>query len=289
MIRSMTGYARIELKKNWGKAIWEIRSVNQRYLEIHIRMSEEFRELEFAVRQYIRSNLDRGKIECYLKFEGSYKKEEKIILNKNLIKKILNTIKWIKLHINEGNINFLDILKWPGVIEIKRDNFDDIKTEIFTSLKVSIKKLIEVRMHEGIFLKKIIEERLKLINNEIKKIKIQLPKVLMLYKEKLFLKLKESQIIIDKTRFEQEVLLLIQKIDISEELDRIKIHITDTNSIINNIKYEPMGRRLDFIMQELNRETNTLASKSINSHITAATIEIKVLIEQMREQIQNIE
>ncbi|CAL4318037.1 YicC/YloC family endoribonuclease [Buchnera aphidicola] len=289
MIRSMTGYARTELKKNWGKAIWEIRSVNQRYLEIHIRMSEEFRELEFAVRQYIRSNLDRGKIECYLKFEGGYKKEEKIILNKNLIKKILNTIQWLKLHINEGNINFLDILKWPGVIEIKRDNLDEIKTEIFSSLKFTIKKLIEVRVHEGILLKKIIKERLDLIKYEIKKIKIQLPKVLKLYKEKLFLKLKESQIFIDKTRFEQEVLLLIQKIDISEELDRIIIHITETNSIINNTEYEPMGRRLDFIMQELNRETNTLASKSINSYITAATIEIKVLIEQIREQIQNIE
>lgn len=289
MIYSMTGYARIELKRNWGKAIWEIRSVNQRYLEINIRMSEEFRELEFAIRRYIRSNLNRGKIECYLKFEDNYNTEEKIVLNKNLIKKILKTIQWIKMHINEGNINFFDILKWPGVIEIKRDNFDNIKKEIVTLLKSTVKKLIEVRMHEGMVLKNIIEKRLKLIKNEIEKIKIKLPTVLMPYKEKLFLKLKESQIVIDKTRFEQEVLLLIQKIDVSEELDRIEIHITDTNTIINNVHSESIGRRLDFIMQELNRETNTLASKSINSYITAATIEIKVLIEQMREQIQNIE
>ena len=289
MICSMTGYARIELKKNWGKAILEIRSVNQRYLEINIRMPEEFRELEFVIRRHIRSNLNRGKIECCLKFEDNYNTEEKIILNKYLIRKILNTIQWMKVHINEGNVNFLDILKWPGVIEVKRDNFDNIKKEIVILLKSTIKKLIEVRMHEGIILKKIIERRLILIKNEIKKIKIKLPTVLILYREKLFFKLKESQIIIDKTRFEQEVLLLIQKIDISEELDRIEIHIKDTNTIINNTNSEPIGRRLDFIMQELNRETNTLASKSINSYITAATIEIKVLIEQIREQIQNIE
>lgn len=289
MIQSMTGYARTELKGNWGKASWEIRTVNQRYLEINVRMSEEFRELDFFVRQYIRNNIDRGKIECSLRFEANQKKEAKIILNKKLINGILRATQWIKLDMRTCYINFIDLLKWPGVIEIEKENLDGIKTDIITLLKSTVKKLILVRKNEGMFLKKIIESRLDLIKIEINKIKKILPEILNLYKEKLFLKCKELQITIDKIRLEQEMLLLIQKIDINEELDRIHIHILETKSVINKIKYKPVGRRLDFIMQELNRETNTIASKSINSYITTATIEIKVLIEQMREQIQNIE
>ncbi|WP_343192195.1 YicC/YloC family endoribonuclease [Buchnera aphidicola (Formosaphis micheliae)] len=285
----MTGYARTELKGNWGKASWEIRTVNQRYLEINVRMSEEFRELDFFVRQYIRNNIDRGKIECSLRFEANQKKEAKIILNKKLINGILRATQWIKLDMRTCYINFIDLLKWPGVIEIEKENLDGIKTDIITLLKSTVKKLILVRKNEGMFLKKIIESRLDLIKIEINKIKKILPEILNLYKEKLFLKCKELQITIDKIRLEQEMLLLIQKIDINEELDRIHIHILETKSVINKIKYKPVGRRLDFIMQELNRETNTIASKSINSYITTATIEIKVLIEQMREQIQNIE
>ncbi|HMI76960.1 MAG TPA: YicC/YloC family endoribonuclease [Buchnera sp. (in: enterobacteria)] len=287
MILSMTGYTSQDFQGIWGNATWEIRTLNQRYLEIYIRMPEAFRMLESKIRQYIKNTLNRGKIECYLKFNPINCRENNFLINTFIINHLLKTYKKMKLKNYKIKINFFDLLKWPGVIEQKKNNLEIIKIEIFNAFKKSIKKIINVRTDEGLLLKNLIKTRLLSIQDEIIKIRIQIPTVLKLYKEKLIIKLKELDIKIDDYRLEQEMLLLIQKSDITEELDRIDVHIHETVAVLNQL--EPIGRRLDFMMQELNREINTIASKSTNSHITTAAIEIKVLIEQMREQIQNIE
>ena len=287
MIRSMTSYVSQDLKSIWGHATWEVRTLNQRYLDIYIRIPEDFRILESKIRQYIRNNLHRGKIECYLTYNPNFHKENNFFINNILINNILQIYNNIKLNHRTINLNFFDLLKWPGIVEKKQDNLDTIKTEIYNIFKQVITKIINVRTNEGIFLKKLIKQRLSLIKKEIIKIRIQIPIISKSYKEKIIFTLQEFNIKIDDYRFSQEILLLIQKSDITEELDRIEIHIIETLNTLN--QSEPIGRRLDFIMQELNRETNTIASKSTNAQITISTIEIKVLIEQMREQIQNIE
>ncbi|WP_225639670.1 YicC/YloC family endoribonuclease [Candidatus Profftia sp. (ex Adelges kitamiensis)] len=287
MIRSMTAYTCREMKSNWGSAFWEIRSINQRYLEIYIRLPEECRSLEPMVRKILRMRLTRGKIECDLRFLYDSVTKRPMMLNKNLAKQLLEVANWVKIQSDEGEINPLDILNWPGVLFFPKHDIAIIRTELMDALTFAIDDLIEARESEGYALKIIIEKRLREILIEVSKVKQQIPIILKWQRERLFGKLKEAQIQLENNRLEQEMLLIAQRTDISEELDRLEIHVKATYKILN--QNHAIGRRLDFLMQELNRESNTLASKSINAEVTASAIEIKVLIEQMREQIQNIE
>ncbi|WP_304167886.1 YicC/YloC family endoribonuclease [Lonsdalea britannica] len=287
MIRSMTAYARREIKGEWGSAAWELRSVNQRYLETYIRLPEQFRSLEPVVRERIRNRLTRGKIECNLRFELDPRAQGSLIMNERLAKQLVEAAKWVKMQSDEGEINPVDILRWPGVMAAEEQDLDAISAELMQALEGALDDFIAARESEGNALKALIEQRLAGVSAEVVKVRAHMPNILQWQREKLVSKLEDAQVQLENNRLEQELVLMAQRVDVAEELDRLEAHVKETYKILN--KQEAVGRRLDFMMQEFNRESNTLGSKSINSDVTAAAIELKVLIEQMREQIQNIE
>ncbi|ADN00567.1 conserved protein [Dickeya dadantii 3937] len=287
MIRSMTAYARREIKGDWGSAAWELRSINQRYLETYIRLPEQFRSLEPVIRERIRNRLTRGKIECGLRFELDPRAQGQLILNEQLAKQLVTAANWVKMQSDEGEVNPLDILRWPGVMSAQEQDLDAISAELMKALEAALDDFIIARESEGNALKTLIEQRLVGVSAEVAKVRAHMPNILQWQREKLQSKLDEAQVQLDGNRLEQELVLLAQRIDVAEELDRLEAHVRETYKILN--KQEAVGRRLDFMMQEFNRESNTLGSKSINADVTASAIELKVLIEQMREQIQNIE
>ena len=288
MISSMTAYARKEINQSWGTASWELRSVNQRYLETYIRMPEQFRSLEPIIRERLRGRLTRGKIECNLRFElDPASQHQELSLNEDLARQVLSAVNWIKTEYKSGDVNPIDVLRWPGVLSAKEQNLDSISQEILALLDEAINELIAVREREGQVLRDLIIQRLDSITTEVEKIRQWMPQILEWQKERLQNKLAEVNIELDKSRLEQEIVLMAQRIDVAEELDRLMTHVKETYAILK--KNEAVGRRLDFMMQEFNRESNTIASKSINADVTASAIELKVLIEQIREQVQNIE
>lgn len=287
MIRSMTAYARREIKGEWGSAAWELRSVNQRYLETYIRLPEQFRSLEPVVRERIRNRLTRGKIECNLRFELDPRAQGSLIMNERLAKQLVEAAKWVKMQSDEGEINPVDILRWPGVMAAEEQDLDAISAELMQALEGALDDFIAARESEGNALKALIEQRLAGVSAEVAKVRAHMPNILQWQREKLVSKLEDAQVQLENNRLEQELVLMAQRVDVAEELDRLEAHVKETYKILN--KQEAVGRRLDFMMQEFNRESNTLGSKSINSDVTASAIELKVLIEQMREQIQNIE
>ncbi|MCU5773513.1 YicC family protein [Erwiniaceae bacterium BAC15a-03b] len=287
MIRSMTAYARRETKGEWGSAAWELRSVNQRYLETYIRLPEQFRSLEPVIRERLRNRLTRGKVECNLRFDADPSAQSSLLLNEPLAKQLVQAANWVKMQSDEGEINPLDILRWPGVMSAKEQDLDAITAELLKALDGAIDDFIIARETEGNALKAMIEQRLEGVSTEVAKVRTQMPEVVKWQRERLVSKLEEAEVQLENTRLEQELVMMAQRIDVAEELDRLEAHVKETYNILK--KKEAVGRRLDFMMQEFNRESNTLASKSINAEITTSAIELKVLIEQMREQIQNIE
>ncbi|KAA8725601.1 MAG: YicC family protein [Ewingella americana] len=287
MIRSMTAYARREIKGDWGSAAWELRSVNQRYLETYIRLPEQFRSLEPVIRERLRSRLTRGKVECNLRFDLDPSAQSTLQLNEKLAKQLVAAAQWVKMQSDEGEINPLEVLRWPGVMLAEEQDLDAISNELLVALETAIDDFITARESEGAALKTLIETRLDGVSAEVVKVRAQMPNVLQWQRERLVSKLEDAQVQLENTRLEQELVLMAQRVDVAEELDRLDAHVKETHKILK--KEEAVGRRLDFMMQEFNRESNTLASKSINSDVTTSAIELKVLIEQMREQIQNIE
>ncbi|KKA44677.1 MULTISPECIES: YicC/YloC family endoribonuclease [Salinivibrio] len=287
MIHSMTAYARQELKGDWGNAVWEIRSVNQRYLETYIRMPEQLRSLEPVVRERFRKRLARGKVECNLRFDTSQASQDKLTINEALAKQVIHAAKWVKETAGEGNINPFQVLNWPGVMEAPEQDTDELHRALLAGLDDALDAFIAARASEGENMKALIEQRLDAISAEVIKVREKMPTVIEWQRERLTTRLEEAQVELDPARVEQEMVMLAQKVDVAEELDRLDSHVSEARKILK--KGGACGRRLDFMMQEFNREANTLASKSISTEITASGVELKVLIEQMREQIQNIE
>ncbi|OOF29266.1 MULTISPECIES: YicC/YloC family endoribonuclease [unclassified Salinivibrio] len=287
MIHSMTAYARHEIKGDWGNAVWEIRSVNQRYLETYIRMPEQLRSLEPVVRERFRKRLARGKVECNLRFDTSQANQDKLTINEALAKQVIHAAKWVKETAGEGNINPFQVLNWPGVMEAPEQDTDELHRALMTGLDEALDAFIAARASEGDNMKVLIEQRLDAISAEVIKVREKMPTVIEWQRERLTTRLEEAKVELDPTRIEQEMVMLAQKVDVAEELDRLDSHVSEARKILK--KGGACGRRLDFMMQEFNREANTLASKSISTEITASGVELKVLIEQMREQIQNIE
>ena len=286
MIHSMTAFARQDIKADWGNAAWEIRSVNQRYLETYLRMPEHLRSLEPILRERFRKNIQRGKVECNLRFE-SLDNDGSLTINKTLAKQVIEQANWIIEQAGSGEINPLDILKWPGVIATPEQDIDGINKELLVQFDIALQQFIAARASEGENLKVMIVTRLTAISELVTTIRSHMPTIMTWQRERLNKRFQDANIQADPARLEQELVLLAQKVDVAEELDRLDSHVSETQKIMK--KGGACGRRLDFMMQEFNREANTLASKSINSEITQASVELKVLIEQMREQIQNIE
>ena len=287
MIYSMTAFARLEIKKDWGDAVWEIRSVNQRYLENYFRLPEQFRGLENTLREKLRQNLTRGKIECALRIESKKSANAVLNLNKELADQVIQSLRWLKAQAGEGEINLTEVLRYPGVVEAQEEDLDVISQDLLLAFDELLRDFIAMRGREGEKLQGIIQQRLDAISIEADKVRAQMPAVLQWQRERLLQRFEEAQINLDPQRVEQEMILLAQRVDVAEELDRLQMHVKETANILK--KGGAVGRKLDFMMQELNRESNTLASKSINADITASAVELKVLIEQMREQIQNLE
>ncbi|MGQ8821650.1 YicC/YloC family endoribonuclease [Bibersteinia trehalosi] len=287
MIYSMTAFAHLELKKEWGNAVWEMRSVNQRFLETYFRLPESFRHLEMSLRERLRAALTRGKVECSLRIELNNNQNNGLSLNQEYAKQVIQSLQWLKETANEGEINLVDLLRFPGVVDSQQQDLDQIGKDLLESFEQILQDFIAMRAREGENLQNLIEQRLSAIAHEAAKVQAQMPEVLQWQKDRLQQRFEELNLQLDPSRLEQEMVLLAQKVDVAEELDRLQLHVKETMSILK--KGGAVGRKLDFMMQELNRESNTLASKSINAEITNSAVELKVLIEQMREQIQNLE
>lgn len=287
MIQSMTAYARIEHKAQWGTASWEIRSVNQRYLETYLRLPEQFRSFEPVLRDRLRKRLSRGKVEVNLRYELADNSNNELQLNQALAKQLLGAATWLKQEAGQGDVNLTDILRWPGVLASGEQDMDAIGADLMTAFDSAIDQFIEARGREGEAIKDMLLSRLDGVSEQIAIVREHMPTVMLYQREKLTNRLAEIKGELDPARIEQEMVLLAQKQDVAEEMDRLEAHVAEARRILKKGGSE--GRRLDFMMQEFNRESNTLASKSISTEITSAAVELKVLIEQMREQIQNVE
>ncbi|MDG6894900.1 YicC/YloC family endoribonuclease [Volucribacter amazonae] len=287
MIYSMTAFARYELKQDWGTAIWEVRSVNQRYLETVFRLPEQFRGLENTLREKLRQRLTRGKVECSLRFEAEQKHQTELRLNTEFAQSVIKSLQWLKQQAGEGDINLTELLRYPGVVAMPEQNVDQISQDLLSAFDQLLGEFIAMRGREGEKLAQVIQQRLDLIDVEVAKVRSKMPEILQWQRERLLQRFADAQLQADPSRLEQELVLLAQRIDVAEELDRLQMHLKETHNILR--KGGAVGRKLDFMMQELNRESNTLASKSINAEVTNSAVELKVLIEQMREQVQNLE
>ena len=287
VIQSMTAYARTETKGEWGTAVWEIRSVNQRYLETYLRLPEQFRSMETVLRERLRKRLQRGKVEVFLKYTANPAAVGQLTVNKTLAKQLIDSTNWVAEQAGSGTLNPADILKWPGVMEAEETDMDAVQAQLLKAFDSLTSDFIEARASEGANLKTMIDTRLTAILEQVDIVSGHMPEIQKWQKERITSRLEDAKVEIDEARLEQELIYLAQKTDVMEELDRLQSHVSETQKIMK--KGGACGRRLDFMMQEFNRESNTLASKSINADITNAAVELKVLIEQMREQIQNIE
>jgi uncharacterized protein (TIGR00255 family) len=286
MPRSMTGFARLEEQHPWGQLICEIRSVNHRYLEPSIRIPDSLRRLELPLRDQLRSLLSRGKVEAsiFIKWDESANQSVNVAVAKSLI----NLAQSVSVHIAQpAPINPLEVLRWPGVMQTPELDQAALDAAVLALFGRALADLQANRSREGSELAQLIEQRLVQIQTNVSLVREHLPVIQRLQQEKLTAKLAALAVEIDKERLAQEVVFLAQKSDVAEELDRLETHITEVRHCLK--QKEPVGRRLDFLMQELNREANTLSSKSNACETTSAAVELKVLIEQMREQIQNIE
>jgi uncharacterized protein (TIGR00255 family) len=289
MPRSMTGFARREAKLPWGTVIWEIRSVNHRYLEPGFRLPEDFREIEPALREQIRKTLQRGKVEVSLYVQLEQENEAELGVNLQRVVQLGKAAQQIHEQLGDkaAAINPLELLKWPGVIQKQEVDREAQQAAVLDLFQGALTGLVEHRTREGAELEQLILQRLDAVSAQVVAVRARLPEILQAQREKLQQKIAALGVELDPERLEQEVVLLAQKADVAEELDRLDTHVIEVKRSLKQT--DSLGRRLDFLMQELNREANTLSSKAIVSDTTQAAVELKVLIEQMREQIQNIE
>jgi len=288
MILSMTAFARQSINHAWGNATWELRSVNSRYLETNFRLPEAFRYLEFKIRESLRKKLQRGKVDCSLKIDVSGAATGGLSIDTSLANSLLQSHGELqKIAKIEQQPELSRLLSWPGLVKTAEVDSDELEKDLVAGLNEAIDQLIAMRQREGQSLSEIIGQRLSGMQKQVVLVRKEMPAITAWQREKILKRFEEVNLEFEEPRVEQEMVLLAQKIDVDEELDRLDTHINEVSRLLK--KGGTVGRRLDFLMQELNREANTLGSKSINSQTTAASVELKVLIEQMREQIQNIE
>lgn len=287
MTFSMTGFAALEQPLDNATLLLELRAVNSRYLDLHFKLDEQLRSMELPIRELIGAHLSRGKIECKINLIQRAQSNQATQLDEHLMQQLAEMQKKAQVHFPQSSaLSVAEILRWPGVV------LNDVLGE---SLTESVKKLVNQglqdlnasRKREGEKLKALILDRLAQIEVLVAKVKPLLPALSKEYQEKLVTKLNESLKNVDQERVAQELVLFAQRIDVDEELTRLTAHVSEVKRILDSDA--PAGKRLDFLMQELNREANTLGSKSVSVLTTQVSMELKVLIEQMREQIQNIE
>ena len=288
MVKSMTAFARSEEKVSWGAVEIELRSVNHRFLEMNLKLPEELRVLEMAIRERIKKVLKRGKVDVVIRLHMNSDEQSQISFDKELATQLANTLHEIdKLIYNAAPVNAVDILSWPGVQSSQKIDPEALENLLMPLLDKVLQQLIESKKREGDALQQMIEERIEQMRELIVQVRSNMPDILLTQRQRLEERLKTLKAEMDNDRLEQEMVYIAQKADVAEEIDRLDTHLDEINRVMSG--EETIGRRLDFLMQELNREANTLGSKSIANVTTQASVDLKVLIEQMREQIQNIE
>lgn len=288
MIKSMTAFARKQAQGEWGTASIEIKTVNHRYLDINLRLPEMLRELEMPMRDKLRGELSRGKIDVSLRYSLGSGVTTEVALNETLLKQLIAATEKVEQCVNEpAKYDAMDILRWPGVMQVADADLTETKQQVLNLVSEALLELSSVRQREGEALAKCILQRIDDIEQSIQQVIPRTQEIVAQQRKKLQQKVADLKVELDSDRLEHEIILIAQRIDVAEELDRLNTHIKEVRRVIK--KGGVVGRRLDFLMQEFNREANTLASKSIDSDMTQAAVEIKVFIEQMREQIQNIE
>lgn len=288
MVCSMTAFARQSGEGTWGRGAWEIRSVNHRYLDISIRLPDELRPLETEIRERVNRAIRRGKLECTLKYYAAGKLESAFSLNMELAGRIIDAGSKVQSLLDErAPLNALDILRWPGVLESAAIDLEQVGGPILELLDDALDNLVAARRREGSKLRSLVETRCRDARKQVAMLRDRLPQILEDINERIKTRLTEAQVELEAGRLEQELVLLAAKLDVAEELDRLDAHIEEVLRILG--QDEAIGRRLDFLMQEMNREANTLGSKSAHIQTTTASVDLKVLVEQMREQVQNIE
>jgi uncharacterized protein (TIGR00255 family) len=288
MIRSMTAFARSEEQYDGWMITWELRSVNHRFLDITLRLPETLRSLEGALREKTTAAVSRGKVEGSLKFQSKVGGTANITLNLPFVDHLLAVAKELQTRMNaDTGPKLSDILRWPGVIAEAEPDLEQLTTAVSTGLDQALAELVATRCREGERIQQMILQRCHGIKSLVQQVRARRPEVRSKLREKWLARLSELSVEPDLDRLEQEMAILAQRLDVDEELDRLDAHISEIDDVLE--RSEPVGRRLDFLMQELHRETNTLAAKSGDAETTRITVELKVLIEQMREQIQNVE
>jgi uncharacterized protein (TIGR00255 family) len=287
MIQSMTAFARAQQQGNWGSIVCELRSINHRYLEIFFRLPDSLHALEAPMRERIRHHIKRGKIECFLRYQAADEAVGELVVNTRLVEKLAQASTAIAATLqNPAMVNPMEILRWPGVLQTEAVDLEVVQAEVMHMLEGALEKLVESRAREGEQLKELFLQRLTNMSMELVHVRERLPTILQAQRARLLARFSEASLKLDNDRLEQEVVMIAQKIDITEEIERLETHLKEVQRVLKHGGI--VGRRLDFLMQELNREANTLGAKSVDADTTRASVELKVLIEQMREQVQNV-
>ncbi|MCH7509775.1 MAG: YicC family protein [Proteobacteria bacterium] len=288
MIRSMTGYARLERTTEYGTLSWELRSVNHRYLDLGFRMPDEFRSMEPAFRTQVSAVLKRGKIECGLRLTALPGTASPLTINMQVLDQLLAHTREIAEKLPAAAApNPLEVLRWPGLLGEPKKDPEPAQKAATELLGETLAQLSQNRASEGERIREMLITRCETMDEIVRFVREKMPDVMSNLRQRLRDRIAQLCEEVDNERIEIELAMLAQKFDVDEEMDRLSSHLTEVRSTID--RNDPIGRRLDFLMQELNREANTLSSKSQDTEVTRAAVELKVLIEQMREQIQNIE
>lgn len=288
MIRSMTGFARRERQGPWGTLSCELRTVNHRFLELSLKLPEELRASEGELRQHVTAALKRGKVDGNLYLKAAAGAGQTFELNTELLRQLTARLADVQAQLPAAApVSAIDVMRWPGVLKEADRDLSPLLQAGSSLLQETVQELNDMRAREGARLYELIVQRCEAMSTQVKVVKTRLPEIAARLRERLRTRLESLSATADPERLEQELVLYAHKMDVDEELDRLASHLTEIRSVIDST--EPAGRRLDFLMQELNREANTLSSKSQDVDTTRAAVELKVIIEQMREQIQNIE
>jgi uncharacterized protein (TIGR00255 family) len=288
MINSMTGFASSEQLTANGELQWELRTVNHRYLEAQFKLPDGFRAIESELRELVNAKLKRGKLDATLQFRPVIRAGESLRLNTELAGIVISRAQSLASQIDEpAKFSGLDILRWPGVVTETGIDTSELFEPAKALLAVTLDILCAARAREGARLHTLLEERLQQIAGLSAQVRVRMPEVLAGVRERTRERARALEVRIDEDRLEQELVLLAQKMDVAEELDRLDAHIAEARTTF--AMEGAVGRRLDFLMQEFNREANTLGSKSADAETTKAAVDMKVLIEQLREQVQNVE
>jgi uncharacterized protein (TIGR00255 family) len=288
MTCSMTAFARKEKQADWGYATWELRSVNHRYLDISLSLPEPLSFLEPLIRKQLTTQMHRGRVDVKLRYKAPANKAVPIEVDETLACAIIQTYaKLATLTQSPQPLNPSELLRWPQLLKLPDMAYEKLQPDLLALFSETLSELCQARAHEGSAILQVIEQRLIKLQTLINAIKEQLPHILSLQREKILARLSDIKTSLDPNRLEQEMLLFTQKTDIAEELDRLQIHLNEFKKLLK--KNQTQGKQLDFMLQEMNREANTLTSKSLNADISLMAVNAKLLIEEIREQVQNVE